>query len=129
MAGSTTSTDFPGATGGAQPTYGGGTDNAFVARLTFSLAAADGLGLSAIVNQPTFAAGQSLNLTAGLINPGLPGAADFYLGVLVPGGTIVFFTTTGLVLGCVTNLASFKPVLAAVSLTTPFSTAAPNLFT
>ena len=37
VAGDTTSTDFPGATGGAQPTYGGGFRDGFVARLSNSL--------------------------------------------------------------------------------------------
>jgi hypothetical protein len=40
VAGDTTSTAFPGTAGGAQPAYGGGAD-AFVARLTFSLALVD----------------------------------------------------------------------------------------
>jgi hypothetical protein len=40
VAGGTTSLDFPGSSGGAQPSYGGGTSfDAFVARLTWDLAA------------------------------------------------------------------------------------------
>jgi hypothetical protein len=37
LAGSTTSTDFPGAAGGAQANFGGGSDDAFVARLNSTL--------------------------------------------------------------------------------------------
>jgi hypothetical protein len=45
VAGSTTSTDFPNTSGGAQPNYGGGRD-AFVARLTADLAASFTLSIS-----------------------------------------------------------------------------------
>lgn len=37
MAGVTSSTDFPGTAGGAQPAYGGGYSDAFLARLTADL--------------------------------------------------------------------------------------------
>lgn len=41
VAGETSSSPFPGTAGGAQPAFGGGTTDAFVARLTFGLALVD----------------------------------------------------------------------------------------
>ena len=43
MAGFTSSTTFPGTTGGAQASNGGGSDDAFVARFTISLALVDAI--------------------------------------------------------------------------------------
>jgi YVTN family beta-propeller protein len=88
------------------------------------------LRLSASVNQSVFATGQTLTAAVGLTNPGLAGAADFYVGALLPdGNTIVFLTGTGLVVGTVANLASFAPIASGVSLATPFEVNLPGLFT
>ena len=82
--------------------------------------------LLAAVNQPAFAAGQTVTATVGLTTPGAGATVDIYLGVLVPDGSVAFFTPGGgVALGSVTNLASLRPVAAGVSLGTPISVAVP----
>jgi len=56
-------------------------------------------------------------------------AADFYVGILRPDGSIQFFTNAGIVLGNVANVTSFRPLAVAVPLGTPFSVNAPNFYT
>lgn len=80
------------------------------------------------VNQSTFSVGQPLNVTVGLANPGRPEAADVYLGLFRPDGSIEFITGTGIVLGSVTDLSSFRPVAVGVPLATPFAVTAPDFF-
>jgi all-beta uncharacterized protein len=87
------------------------------------------LSLSASVNQQTFTVGQSLSAGGAVIDPGLPVAADFYVGILRPDGSIQFFTNAGIVLGNVANVTSFRPLAVAVPLGTPFSVNAPNFYT
>jgi hypothetical protein len=87
------------------------------------------LSLSASVNQQTFTVGQSLSVGGTVNDPGLPAAADFYVGILRPDGSIQFFTNAGIVLGNAASVASFRPLAVAVPLATPFSVNAPNFYT
>jgi len=86
------------------------------------------LRLSASVNEQTFAAGQTLTVGGAVTNPGLPEAADFYMGIVRPDGAIQFFTNTGIVFGSVAKLASFQPLAVGVPLGTPFSLTAPSFY-
>jgi hypothetical protein len=86
------------------------------------------LSLLASVNPATVATGEMLAASVGVTNPGLPGAADFYLGILLPGGsTAVFFTAAGgITLGDIADTGSFRPIASGVPLGTPFSASVPN---
>ena len=89
---------------------------------------AGGLIPIATVNQPMFNTGQTLSTTVGLINPGIPATADFYLGLVRPDGTVMFFTGGGEVIGSLSDAASFHPLATNVSLAAPFSVQVPNFF-
>jgi len=78
------------------------------------------------VNQAAFSIGQTLNVTAGITNPGLPGAADLYVGMLRPDGAIDFFTSDGIAVGHVANPASFRAIAVGVPLRTGFSVIVPD---
>ena len=87
------------------------------------------LNLLASVNQPTFSAGQTLVATVGALNPGVPGSADVYIGVLLPDGRIVFFVPGGgTALGHVADLGSFRSIVAGLSLATPAAVTVPGFF-
>lgn len=88
---------------------------------------ATGVAPLVTVNGSTFSVGQTLSATAGLINPGLTGAADIYVGLLRPDGSVLFFTPA-IVVGSVTNIESFRPIATGVSLAAPFSVTVPNFY-
>jgi len=98
--------------------------------LTSGAPASCGLSTSASVSQPTFAVGQTLIAGGSVTNPGLPGtAADFYVGILRPDNSIQFVTSTGIVVGNVADLSSFRPIAVNVPLSAPFSLSQPTVFT
>jgi hypothetical protein len=81
------------------------------------------------VNQTSFGVGQTLTATVGLTGPGRAETADIYVGLARPDGVIQFFTGAGgFVPGTVSDLASFRPIAAGVSLATPFTVTVPELF-
>jgi hypothetical protein len=87
------------------------------------------LGLSLRVNQTSFAAGQTLVAGGGVENFGLPGTADFYVGILRPDNSIQFFTSTGIAFGNLSDLTSFRPFATGVPLATAFSVNQPTFYT
>ena len=100
--------------------------------LLLSAGSTVGCGLSASVttSQATFTPGQTLIAGGSVTHPGLPGmAADFYVGVLRPDRSIQFFTATGIVVGNIADLRSFRPLAVNVPLTTPFSVSESSFFT
>lgn len=80
------------------------------------------------VNQTTFAVGQTLNASGGVTNPGLTGSGDFYVGILRPDNTIQFFTNSGIVVGRLADVRSFRPLATGVPLDTRFSVTVPNFY-
>ena len=98
--------------------------------LTSGSPASCGLRTSASVSQPAFAVGQTLVAGGSATNLGLPGtAADFYVGILQPDNSIQFLTSTGIVVGNVADLRSFRPIAVNVPLAAPFSVSQPTVFT
>jgi hypothetical protein len=86
------------------------------------------LVLTTAVNQPSFAVGQTLVASVTVENAvASPSTADLYLGLLLPDGSAVFFTSTvitpasGYAFGHTLDLASYRPVLAGLSLAAPFT--------
>lgn len=88
------------------------------------------VSLLASVNQPQFSLGQTLVVTVGFANLAFPAAADIYLGIVQPDGSIAFFTSTGgtIAFGDVADLASFVPIAMGVPLAMASSTTVPSFF-
>jgi hypothetical protein len=81
------------------------------------------------VNQSSFTAGQTVVISVTLDNPGMTGDADLYLGLLLPGGAILFFTDVGggaIAFGDAAHLTSFRPIATGVALSSPFSVNVPS---
>jgi hypothetical protein len=89
---------------------------------------ATGLAAITTANGSAFSVGQTVSITAGLINPGFSGATDVYVGLLRPDGSIQFFTGTGVVIGNVSDVRTFRPIATGVSLASPFSVTVPNFY-
>jgi hypothetical protein len=77
---------------------------------------------------PTVDVGYAAHLAAGLSNPGLSGHADIYAGLARPDGSIEFITTGGIVVGSVTDLASFQPLATSIPLGTLFDVNVPDFY-
>jgi hypothetical protein len=93
------------------------------------------LAVSTAVSASAVAVGQSVVGSVSLDNAGTAtGAVDMYLGLLLPGGDAVFFTsptiteTSGYAFGKILDYASYRPVATAVPLGTAFTTNTPNFF-
>jgi len=89
------------------------------------------VNLSISVNQPSFEMGQTLTASVGLLNLGDPGAADIYLGILIPDGnyTTAFFTgADSFAFGTLDDFTSFRPVATGVPLALAFATTVPDFF-
>jgi len=76
------------------------------------------IALAASVNQPAFSAGQTLTAGVGLTNPGVPVAVDFYVGIVLPDGSVVFFTSVAgaTAVGDVNDFTSFVPIATDASM-------------
>jgi hypothetical protein len=86
--------------------------------------------LAASTNQPQFSAGQMLFAGVGLTNPGVPVAVDFYVGIVLPDGRIVFFASTAgaTAFGNVDDFGSFVPIATDVSMATASALTLPDFF-
>jgi photosystem II stability/assembly factor-like uncharacterized protein len=83
------------------------------------------------VNESTFAVGQLLTVSVGLLNLGDSGAVDIYFGVLIldDNHTIAFFTGVNtFALGTFDDFASYRPVATGVPLVSTFATTVPDFF-
>jgi hypothetical protein len=84
---------------------------------------------SAAVNQVSFTPGETVVTSVVLDNPGMTGDADLYLGLLLPGGGVLFFTDPGgstTAVGTTADLRSFRPIASGVPLSTAFSINVPS---
>jgi reprolysin-like metallo-peptidase family M12B len=100
----------------------GGTVSSFRTALTSPLA------LVAGVNQLTFAVGQTLVASVSLNHPGgVAGSFDLYVGLMLPNGSAVFFTsaaitaTSGYALGTLANVSSYRPIASGIPLSGPLT--------
>ena len=83
------------------------------------------------VNATTFDVRQTLTASVGLLNSAAAGAADIYLGVLVPDGkfTVAFLTSAStFALGTLEDFPSYRPIATAVPLTSSFAITVPDFF-
>ena len=101
----------------------------------FRTALTSPLALGAGVNRPTVAVGETLVTSVNITHPGgAAGAADFYVGLLLPDGGAVFFTsltitgTSGYALGALTNVSSYRPIATGIPLGAPFTANIASLF-
>ncbi len=86
--------------------------------------------VTAAVSQSLFSPGDAFVASLTADNAGQSGAADFYVGVLLPdGNTVLAFTGGGPVFGSLSALAALPPVVAGVPLAAAFSVAMPSFFT
>lgn len=90
------------------------------------------LRLTLGTNAGAFSTGDSLVISLGVENPGLPLTVDFYFGALLPDGdTVVFFTDLlfSSATGRLSAPATLGPIVAGVDLTAPFTFRDPAFFT
>jgi hypothetical protein len=87
------------------------------------------MSITAGVNQPSFAVGQTMTTSVVLNSQAQAGAADFFLGLLRPdGSTIEFLTSSGTIaIGNIANPASFQAVAGGIPLGAPISVSAQNV--
>ena len=86
------------------------------------------ISISTFVNGSVFSVGQTMRGSVAVSSQAQPGAADFFMGLLLPdGGTIQFQTGGGgIALGTIANTATFRPI-ASVPLGAPFSVNVPDV--
>jgi len=87
--------------------------------------------ISIAPNRVSFRIGDSLTVSVGVENPGLPAVVDFYFGVVLPDGdTLVFFTNLEFAsgVGSLAKPATLQPIVAGIDLTTPFTYSQPTFF-
>ena len=98
----------------------------------FRQAATAPLTITTGVNKVSFAVGETLVASVGVSNPGIAVTADFYLGLLRPDGTATFFTdvvgtgASGFVAGNILSFATYRPIVAGVSLGAPVAADFPS---
>jgi len=87
--------------------------------------------ISIAPNRVSFRIGDSLTVSVGVENPGLPAVVDFYFDVVLPDGdTLVFFTNLEFAsgVGSLAKPATLQPIVAGIDLTTPFTYSQPTFF-
>lgn len=83
-------------------------------------------------NQPVFAPGQSVSLSATLVNKGQPCLGNLHVGFLLPDGdTMMFFTDstfTNFAIGSLAHPATWWPMVANAALTANWTVSLPSFF-